>query len=108
MDRARRPAHFAFKQPEEGDNAEPDLSGGKYVYFSPGFSYDLSHAWQVYAYLQLPLYQLRKRRSVDCRLGRPRRRELAVLSPCIVDAPFFLGLGATNCRIDATSTLPGD
>jgi hypothetical protein len=33
------------------------LSGGKYLYFSPGLSYDLSHAWQLYAYLQLPLYQ---------------------------------------------------
>jgi hypothetical protein len=49
--------NFAYKRPEEGDNAEPDLSGGKYIYFSPGLSYDLSHAWQVYAYLQLPLYQ---------------------------------------------------
>jgi hypothetical protein len=49
--------NFAYKRPEEGDNAEPDLSGGKYIFFSPGLSYDLSHAWQVYAYLQLPLYQ---------------------------------------------------
>jgi len=49
--------NLAYKRPEEGNNAEPDLSGGKYVFFSPGLSYDLSHAWQVYAYLQLPLYQ---------------------------------------------------
>ena len=49
--------NFAFKRPETGDNAEPELSGGKFIYFSPGLSYDLSHAWQVYAYLQLPLYQ---------------------------------------------------
>jgi hypothetical protein len=49
--------NLAFKRPEEGNNAEPELSGGKYVYFSPGLSYDLSHAWQIYAYVQLPLYQ---------------------------------------------------
>jgi hypothetical protein len=49
--------NFAFKRPGEGNNAEPDVSGGKYVFFSPGVSYDLSHDWQVYAYLQMPLYQ---------------------------------------------------
>jgi hypothetical protein len=49
--------NLAYKRPEEGDNAEPELSGGKFVYFSAGLSYDLSHAWQIYGYLQLPLYQ---------------------------------------------------
>ena len=49
--------NLAYKRPEEGDNAEPELSGGKYVYVSAGLSYDLSHAWQVYGYVQLPLYQ---------------------------------------------------
>jgi hypothetical protein len=49
--------NFAFKRPEEGNNAEPDVSGGKYVFFSPGISYDLSRAFQVYAYVQLPIYQ---------------------------------------------------
>ena len=49
--------NFAFKRPEEGNNAEPEVSGGKYVFFSPGISYDLSHALQVYAYVQLPIYQ---------------------------------------------------
>jgi len=49
--------NLAYKRPEEGSNAEPDVSGGKYVYFSPGLSFDLTHAWQIYGYLQLPLYQ---------------------------------------------------
>jgi len=49
--------NFAFKRPEEGNNAEPEVSGGKYVFFSPGISYDLSRAFQVYAYVQLPIYQ---------------------------------------------------
>lgn len=33
------------------------MSGSKYVFFSPGISYDASHALQVYAYVQLPIYQ---------------------------------------------------
>lgn len=49
--------NLAYKRPEEGANAEPEVSGGKYVYFSPGLSFDLTHAWQIYGYIQLPLYQ---------------------------------------------------
>ncbi len=37
--------------------AEPDNSGGRFVYASPGFSYVLLEKLQAYAFLQLPLYQ---------------------------------------------------
>lgn len=49
--------NVAFKRPEQGTNAEPEVSGGTYVYLAPGLSYDISHAFQVYGFIQLPLYQ---------------------------------------------------
>jgi hypothetical protein len=42
---------------DSGANAEPDDSGGRFVYFSPGAAVPLGKAAQVYALLQLPLYQ---------------------------------------------------
>jgi hypothetical protein len=47
--------NFAYKRPEEGDDAEPDQSGGKFIFLSPGLSFDLSQAWQVYTHLPLQL-----------------------------------------------------
>lgn len=40
-----------------GVNAEPELSGSKSVFFSPGLSYALSHDVQIYGFVQLPLYR---------------------------------------------------
>jgi hypothetical protein len=45
------------KSHDLGDNAEPDESEGKFLYFTPGVSYGLSHALQLYAFVQLPIYQ---------------------------------------------------
>ena len=45
------------KSHDYGDNAEPDESGGKFLFFTPGVSYALTKSLQVYAFVQLPLYQ---------------------------------------------------
>jgi predicted porin len=46
-----------YKRRDSGANAEPDESGGKYVYLSPGLSYAFASGFQVYGYVQVPLYQ---------------------------------------------------
>lgn len=46
-----------YKSKDYGDNAEPDESGGKYLFFTPGASYALTKSLQVYAFVQLPIYQ---------------------------------------------------
>ncbi|MBI3561608.1 MAG: hypothetical protein HY080_07840 [Gammaproteobacteria bacterium] len=42
---------------DRGDNAEPDASGGEYLWLSPGLNLQLSHSTRTYGYVQLPLYQ---------------------------------------------------
>ncbi len=42
---------------DSGAAAEPGDTGGRFFYLSPGFSYSLSKALQVYTFVQLPLYQ---------------------------------------------------
>ncbi len=49
--------NFLSKQRDNGAQAEPTDSGGKFVYISPGLSYLLSNTMQLQAYLQLPVYQ---------------------------------------------------
>ena len=46
-----------YKRRDSGDNAEPDESGGKYVYVSPGLTYAFARGFQIYGYVQVPLYQ---------------------------------------------------
>jgi Putative MetA-pathway of phenol degradation len=45
------------KQRDSGENAEADLSGGRYAYLSPGISYALSRDVKVYTFWQKPLYR---------------------------------------------------
>lgn len=49
--------NLQYKWHDVGAEAEPNSSGGGFVFFSPGISYSLAREWQVYAYAQLPLYQ---------------------------------------------------
>jgi hypothetical protein len=44
-----------IKQRDLGANAEPDLSGGRFLYASPGASVALTRDTQVYGFIQLPL-----------------------------------------------------
>jgi hypothetical protein len=45
------------KARDEGSDAEPADSGGKFLFLSPGLSYVLAKNVQVYGFLQLPIYQ---------------------------------------------------
>lgn len=45
------------KRSDSGAEAEPEDSGSRSVFLSPGLSYAVSHAFQVYAFYQKPVYQ---------------------------------------------------
>ena len=46
-----------IKGKDSGANAEPDLSGSKSVFLSPGLIYSLTHDLQLYSFVQLPIYR---------------------------------------------------
>ena len=46
-----------FKDRDKGANAEPDDSGQRQVFVSPGISWNPTRDTQVYAFVQLPIYQ---------------------------------------------------
>jgi hypothetical protein len=46
-----------LKEREHGANAEPEDSGGKYLFFTPGVSFAVTRSLQLYGFVQLPLYQ---------------------------------------------------
>jgi hypothetical protein len=46
-----------YKDRDKGSDAEPDDSGGKFLFASPGVSYVLAKNLQLYGFVQLPLYQ---------------------------------------------------
>jgi hypothetical protein len=46
-----------LKEHEHGANGEPDDSGGKYLFFTPGVSFAVTRSLQLYGFVQLPLYQ---------------------------------------------------
>jgi len=46
-----------WKDHERGANAEPEDTGGSFVFLSPGASVAISRKMQLYGFVQLPLYQ---------------------------------------------------
>jgi hypothetical protein len=46
-----------LKERDSGANAEPEDSGGKYLFFTPGVSFAVTRSLQLYGFVQLPLYQ---------------------------------------------------
>ena len=46
-----------FKARDHGAQAEPDDSGSRSLFLSPGLSYKVGEAFRVYGYYQQPLYQ---------------------------------------------------
>jgi len=46
-----------FRGRDSGANAEPDDSGQRQVFVSPGVSWNVTPDTQVYAFVQLPIYQ---------------------------------------------------
>ena len=49
--------NFLHKARDSGSDAEPEDSGGKFLFLSPGVSYMLTQSLQAYGFVQLPLYQ---------------------------------------------------
>jgi hypothetical protein len=49
--------NFLHKARDSGSDAEPEDSGGKFLFLSPGVSYLLTQSLQAYGFVQLPLYQ---------------------------------------------------
>jgi hypothetical protein len=49
--------NLLWKDHDQGLEAEPEDSGGGYVFLSPGASYALTTQLQLYGFVQLPMYQ---------------------------------------------------
>jgi hypothetical protein len=49
--------NYLHRWRDRGSDAEPANSGGDFLYVSPGLSFALTQAVQVYGFVQLPLYQ---------------------------------------------------
>lgn len=49
--------NMLIKGRDKGSEAEPDDSGGRYAFISPGLSYAVSDAIEIYGFVQLPVYQ---------------------------------------------------
>ena len=49
--------NFLHKARDSGSDAEPEDSGGKFLFLGPGLSYMLTQSLQAYGFVQLPLYQ---------------------------------------------------
>ena len=46
-----------YRSKDAGAQAEPDDTGGKFLFLSPGVSYAVTKSTQLYAFVQKPLYQ---------------------------------------------------
>ncbi len=46
-----------IRERDRGPEAEPQDSGGSFIWLSPGLSYAASHGARIYGFVQLPLYQ---------------------------------------------------
>jgi hypothetical protein len=49
--------NYVAKGRDSGENAEPEDSGSRQAYVSPGISWNATRDLQLYAYVQLPIYQ---------------------------------------------------
>jgi hypothetical protein len=49
--------NLLWKDRDRGAQAEPDDSGGNFVFLSPGLSHAFTASLQIYGFVQLPLYQ---------------------------------------------------
>lgn len=49
--------NYVHKRADSGSEAEPAGSGGRFLYASPGLSYALPSAMQLYAFYQVPLHR---------------------------------------------------
>ena len=45
------------RERDHGEQAEPEDSGGRFLFLSPGASYAMTDTIQIYGFVQLPIYQ---------------------------------------------------
>ena len=50
-------ANALLRARDSGNEAEPEDTGGKALFLSPGISYGVTEKFQVYGFVQLPVYQ---------------------------------------------------
>lgn len=50
-------ANFQLRGRDKGDEAEPEDSGSRKLFLSPGLSYAIARDFQAYAFVQLPVHQ---------------------------------------------------
>ena len=50
-------ANALYKGRDAGAQAEPDDSGGRFLFVSPGVSFSVSKGFQIYGFVQIPVYQ---------------------------------------------------
>lgn len=50
-------ANYLFKARDQGLEAEPDDTGGRFLFLSPGVSYAFTREMQAYGFLQRPIHQ---------------------------------------------------
>ena len=50
-------ANYVAKGRDSGAQAEPDDSGQRQLFLSPGMSYNITRDMQAYTYVQVPIYQ---------------------------------------------------
>ena len=46
-----------YRGKDSGLQSEPEDSGGKFLYISPGISYTVARGVQLYGFVQKPIYQ---------------------------------------------------
>jgi hypothetical protein len=46
-----------IKGKDSGANSEPNLSGSRTVFLSPGLAYSVTHDFQLYGFVQVPVYR---------------------------------------------------
>ena len=49
--------NYLYKRSDSGSEAEPESSGGRFLYASPGLSYAVASTMQVYMFYQVPVHR---------------------------------------------------
>ena len=66
---AQLQGYCAVRSRDSGREAEPEDSGGRFVYVGPGLSFALDQHWTFYSYAQVPVYQHVNGRQLTADIG---------------------------------------
>jgi hypothetical protein len=64
---------------DSGQQADAEDSGGRYLFVSPGVSFQVTHSVQLFGIVQLPIYQYVNGVQLTANCGRDRRDRCSVL-----------------------------